>query len=297
MEEFERSDLASECRIRSQEEGVRVHTADVGGCEILRVQIKTPSAAARLGKPMGRYVTLDCGRIDRLFAAERERARRAVAVEIREMAQRMCGGRIGSGFSVLVAGLGNTAITPDALGPETVRLLPVTRHLRKSDPLRFSTEGLCRVAALSPGISAQTGLETAEYLQGIARQIKPDLIVAVDALAARSPERLAATVQLSDTGIVPGSGIGRGGRELTAQTLGVPVMALGVPTVIDSCALVVDALRRAGHEELNDETRVALDRGRSFFVSPKEIDLLISHAADLLAGALEKAFTVSEEIN
>jgi len=124
----------------------------------------------------------------------------------------------------------------------------------------------------------------------------PDLVVAVDALASRSVERLATTVQLSDTGIHPGSGIGNSRKALNAETVGVPVMALGVPTVVDSSTLVYDALRRAGYEPqyFSGELHQALKEGKNFFVSPKEIDLLVSSVAVLLAGALEKAFTVRD---
>ncbi len=296
MENFLHTDLAAECGARDGGEGIGLHSGVVDGCELLRVQIKTPEAALRVGKPMGRYVTLECGPLNELCEMELTRVRRAVAVEIREMAARMCTKRIDSGFSVLVVGLGNAEITPDSLGPQAVRRLTVTRHLRKADSALFFGIGCCEMAAVSPGVLGQTGVSSLEFLQGMVKTLSPDLVVAVDALAARSPERLAATVQLSDTGIVPGSGLGRGGQELTQKTLGVPVMALGVPTVIDSATLVFDALHAAGYGELSDELRFCLKRGKEYFVAPKEIDLLVAVAATLLCGALEKAFSVSDPI-
>ncbi|MBQ8356844.1 MAG: GPR endopeptidase [Clostridia bacterium] len=296
MENFARSDLAAECGGDTEGEGIRVRRAEAGGCHILRVQVRTPEAAERIGKPMGCYVTVDCGDIRMLDESELERVRCALAVEIREMAEKMCGHRVSGNFSVLVAGLGNAEITPDAVGPETVRRLSVTRHLRRLDNALFSTVGLCEIAALTPGVLGQTGLETVELVRGATKAARPDLVIAVDALAARSTERLAATVQLSDTGIHPGSGIGNKRRALNAETVGVPVMALGVPTVVDSSTLVYDALYRAGQQDLTDDLRRTLEEGRGYFVSPKEIDLLVSSIGVLLSSALEKAFSLHESL-
>ncbi len=294
MRNFSRSDLAMECGGESEGEGIRVTRAQAGGCRILRVQIKSEEAAARIGKPQGRYVTLECGSIGMLDDTEQERVACAIGVEIREMAERMCGRRVGRGFSVLVAGLGNAEITPDAIGPETVRRLSVTRHLRRLDTALFSTLGLCEISALVPGVLGQTGLETVELVRGAVRVAEPDLVVAVDALAARSTERLAATVQISDTGIQPGSGVGNRRLALNAESVGAPVMALGVPTVVDSATLVADMLAAAGQDTARGELRAALERGRGYFVSPKEIDLLVAATGVLLSTALEKAFATHD---
>ena len=292
MEDFARSDLASECGGNTDGEGVRVRHCEAGGCQILRVQIRTVEAAERIGKPMGCYVTVDCGEILTLDEAESERVCCALAVEIREMAEKMSGRRVGSGFSVLVIGLGNDEITPDAIGPETVRRLSVTRHLRQMDHAAFSTAGLCEISALCPGVLGKTGLETAEFVRGAVGAVAPDLVIAVDALAARSAQRLASTVQISDTGIQPGSGIGNRRRALNTESVGVPVMALGVPTVVESSTLVYDALRCGGCERPTEGLNRALEQGRGYFVSPKEIDLLVSAAGRLLAFSLEKAFSL-----
>jgi spore protease len=296
MEDFARSDLARECGCDTDGEGVRVRHWEAGGCEILRVQIRTLSAAERIGKPMGSYVTVDCGDILMLDEVELERVRCVLAVEIREMAERMSSCRVGSGFSVLVVGLGNSEITPDAIGPETVRNLSVTRHLRQTDHALFSTVGLCEISALSPGVLGKTGLEAVEVVRGAVSAVSPSLVIAVDALAARSAERLASTVQLSDTGIHPGSGIGNRRRALNTDTVGVPVMALGVPTVVESSTLVWDALRSAGCDVPSDALRSSLEKGRGYFVSPKEIDLLVRAVSVLLAGALEKAFSLQDNL-
>ena len=295
MEEFARSDLAGEWGAQETGNGIGVRRTCVGECEVVRIQVKNAEAALRIGKPQGCYVSISCGEIAHMNEQEADRVRCVLAVELREMAQRMCGKRPGGGFSVLVVGLGNAEVTPDALGPMTVRELSVTRHLQPKDTLTLSALGLCEIAALAPGVSGQTGVETGEFVRGIVHALRPDLVVAVDALAARAPARLATTLQLSDTGIQPGSGIGRGTHVLDRESVGVPVMALGVPTVVDSAGLVADALRQVGYGVFSEEIRARLREGQQLFVTPKEVDMQVSCAAILLARSLEKAFLGWEE--
>ncbi len=280
---FSQSDLAAECGV-AEGDGIRVQHAQAGGCSITRVRIETQEAAARIGKPRGRYVTLDFGNVCELDAREEERVCCALAVEVREMVRRICKKQPGPDFSVLVAGLGNADMTADALGPQTVRALSVTRHLQKEERALL-TGGGCEIAAISPGVPGQTGVETAELVRGAVWSIKPDLVIAVDALAARAPARLAATVQLCDSGIQPGSGVGRSRRVLTQESVGVPVIAVGVPTVIRCGTLIADVLEK--------ETQCALAMPcevKDLCVCPKEIDLVIGRAARVLAYAIEKAF-------
>jgi len=283
--EFASSDLAAECAVK-EGCGVRIQHSCAEECEITHVRIESEEAALRVGKPQGRYVSVECGNLCELDERREECVTRVLSVEIRELARRMCEKRVGANFSVLVAGLGNAEMTPDALGPKTVKILPVTRHLHHAAPGDFATHERCALSAISPGVTAQTGMETAELLRGAVAVIQPDLVIAVDALAARSPERLASTVQLCDSGIRPGGGIGNARCALTLESVGVPVMAIGVPTVINCTTLLVDAL---------PETEAAcaaqtLKKMRSLFVCPKEIDLLVGRAALLLSKALEKAF-------
>ncbi len=291
MEAYVTSDLARECGCLQDTDGVRVTHSEAGGREILRVQIKSEAAAGRIGKPCGRYVTVACREMARGAAAEDEELRRVLAVEIREMAERMAGKRVDSDFSLLVVGLGNAAMTPDALGPQTVGRLSVTRCHMHTRSLLLG-ERLCELAAFSPGVTGQTGLETVELVRGAALAMAPDLVLAVDALAARETAHLGATVQLSDTGIQPGSGAGRARPALTAETVGAPVMALGVPTVVGSATLIGDALVRFGIDPDMPEFTDLVHNGCSFFVTPKEIDLLVPSLSSLLAGAIEKAFSV-----
>ncbi len=282
--DFSGSDLAAECGV-AEGNGIRVQHAQAGGCEILRVRIETQEAAMRIGKPQGRYVTLDFGNVCALDRREEVRVCCALAVEMREMARRICKKQPSPDLSVLVVGLGNANMTADALGPQTVRELSVTRHLQKEDRALLAGGDACELSAVSPGVPGQTGIETAELVRGTVWSVKPDLVIAIDALAARTPARLAATVQLCDSGIQPGSGVGQARRSLTAQTIGVPVMAVGVPTVIRCGTLIADAL---GEE--NGQVRGLCDEVRELCVCPKEIDLVVGRAARVLACALEKAF-------
>lgn len=292
MENWARSDLATECGIGENGTGIRIMEREVGRCKISRVQVRDEEVAARIGKPVGRYVVVECGEIGALDDGELDETRRALSVEIREMAERMTGKRVGTGFSVLVAGLGNRAVTPDAVGPETVRHLAVTRHLRQQDAALLATAGLCEISAVVPGVLGETGVAAAELVRGAVQAVEPDLVVAVDALAARTVERLAATVQLSDVGICPGSGLGAGNFSLNVKTVGVPVMALGVPTVVESTTLVADVLA-AGGGRLEERGAAILRRdGKRFFVAPREIDVLVAASGILLAGAIERAFSL-----
>lgn len=284
-----RSDLAAECGAGVQGAGISVQHAEVGACHILRVRIGNEAAARKVGKPQGRYVTVEFEGISALAAHEREEVQRAVAVELRELAERSLGTRLGARTSVLVVGLGNASMTADALGPEVVRRLCVTRHLGG----QVLPNATCTLSAFSPGVLGQTGIEAEELVRGAVSVLKPDLVLAVDALAARSPQRLAATVQISDAGIQPGGGVGNPRAPLTAAHVGVPVLAIGVPTVVDSATLVADALAEAGLAIFGETAQARLRNARPLLVSPREIDIVIAEGGVLLAGAIERAFSLS----
>ncbi len=242
----------------------------------------------------GRFVTVACGRI----TARGEEALPALsdilARELSAMAEAMLGRAVTAGTGIFVVGLGNADMTPDAIGPGTVRRMTVTRHLRAYDEALFASLGCCELSALSPGVMGQTGLESGELCRLAAEFLRPELVVAVDALAARSCERLASTIQLSDRGIAPGSGIGNHRKAIDEATMGCPVMGLGVPTVVDSSTLVLDALARAGMEldTLPDDLYAVLESGRSFIVSPRDSDRMVELTCRLLARALDTAFGV-----
>ena len=244
----------------------------------------------------GRYITVACGRITARDEAAIDPLAELLAREISDMARSMMGKDISLDTRVFVVGLGNADMTPDAIGPGTVRRMTVTRHLRAYDESLFASLGCCELSALAPGVMGQTGLESGELCRAASELLHPDLVVAVDALAARSCERLASTVQLSDRGIAPGSGIGNHRMAIDASSMGCPVMGLGVPTVVDSATLVLDALAQAGMDtqSLPDGLISVLESGRSFIVSPRDSDRMVELTCRLLARALDMSFGVEE---
>ena len=266
MEDYSRSDLACESGVGRLREtaGIQYREEHEKSCRLERMRVLTADCAERLGKPLGTYVTVHCRPIWRLDGEEREEVSAVLAREIR----RLCypGEGIGERFSVLVAGLGNAEITADAIGPRTVHRLTVTRHLHEYDKRIFRLLGRCQLSALAPGVLGQTGMEAVDLIRGAVQAVRPDVVLAIDALAARSTERLAATVQLSDTGISPGSGIGNRRRAIDRESVGVRVISLGIPTVVDSATLIYDALQKAGIGQVDGKLRGVLENHRRFFV-------------------------------
>lgn len=288
-----RTDLACESVARNAEriEGTEWREEKIGSFCLSELRVLCESAAKRVGKPMGNYVTVECGRINLIGDEDKLLLRHLLAGRLKGMAGRLTEKEIDSDFAVLAVGLGNSEMTADAIGPRTASYLTATRHLREYESELYYSLGCASLSLLTPGVMGQTGMEVLEILRGAVSCVKPDLILAVDALAARSCERLAATVQISDAGISPGSGVGNHRAPLTKETLGAPVIALGVPTVVDSATLVYDALRQAGIEEIDEPLQSVLENGKSFFVSPKDSDVITEEVARLLAGAIREAFT------
>ena len=292
MKEYSRSDLACEAAGSGAWEtrGVERREEREEGCRLERLTVRDEEGARALGKPRGCYVTLHSRPLWKLGGEEYDRMTAILARELR----RLCLPRegISEGFGVLVAGLGNAEITADAIGPKTVHRLTVTRHLHEHDRRVCRLLGRCQLSAIAPGVLGQTGMEAADLIRGAVQAVRPHVVLAIDALAARATERLASTVQLSDTGIAPGSGIGNRRRAIDRESVGAPVVSLGVPTVVDSATLIYDALRQAGIEEPDDRLRRVLENHRRFYVSPKESDLITSRTAALLTDAIEQAFSL-----
>lgn len=292
MKSYARSDLACESSFPKQGSvrGVEQQERRIGKITVSTLHIKTAEAERELGRPQGSYVTLECGRFDRLSKEESKIVARLLAGELRGMAKTLTGKKTNGEFSIFVAGLGNAALTADAIGPKTVAKLTATRHLREHEEGLYQSFGCSAVSALAPGVLGQTGIETLELLKGVVSRIGPDLVLVIDALAARSCERLASTVQITNVGISPGSGVGNHRLAISQKTLGVPVVALGIPTVVDSATLVYDALQAAGIGEIDRAIDQVLHSGKSFFVSLKESDVIIDKAAALFAYAVSLAF-------
>ena len=262
-----RTDLALEARELWQESaertsrlsGVKATKTRQEGYPVTRVDILDHRGEEALGKPVGSYLTVDLTTFWQRKADFFERAVRAVGSQLKQL--------LPAEGSVLVIGLGNAAMTPDAVGPLCLESVLVTRHLISAMPRQFA--GFRPVAVFRTGVLGTTGVESAEAVRGLVEQVKPSLVIAVDALASRRMGRVCATVQLSDTGIVPGSGVGNHRSALNAETLGVPVFALGVPTVVDAATLAADLLEESGVEQV-DEARLR-DNG-SFMVTTRDID-------------------------
>ena len=239
-------------------------------------------------------VTLSLGRITCWEEGDLSPLADLLSRELRSMAASLTGRPLDGSCRILVAGLGNPAMTPDAIGPGTVSRMTVTRHLKGYDQSLFASLGCCELSAVSPDVLGQTGMEAAELVKCAVDLVHPHLVVAIDALAAADCERLSSTVQISDGGISPGAGIGNHRPAVNITTMGCPVIGIGIPTVVDSSTLVWDALARAGiqEESLPPELEEVLTRGRSFIVSPKDCDEVVTLSCRLLAMGLDRAFGV-----
>ena len=261
-----RTDLALEEKTLREAEGdlpgVTCTEGEREGYPVTVVEVRGEEGVKALGKPEGRYVTLDLSPLKRREPDAFGRAVRAVAAELRAL------GGLAPGDSVLVVGLGNHAMTPDAVGPLAVGHTLVTRHLVEQLPRQFGS--FRSVAAVVTGVLGTTGVESGEMVLSLCEKLKPQAVIAIDALASRSLSRVCTTVQLSDTGIIPGSGVGNARTPLDRETLGVPVLVVGVPTVVDGATLAADIVAEAGRGDLEPEALRGHDGG--VFVTPRDVD-------------------------
>ncbi len=284
-----RTDLALEARELWQEQageltalpGVEARDVLREGVPVSTVRVLSKEGERALGKPRGNYVTLTLEGLANREEGIFQRAVRAVAGELSELIR-----EIPQNGLVLVAGLGNRAITPDAIGPKVHQNILVTRHLVRQMPEHFGS--LRPVASLAAEVLGTTGVESGELVRAVCEKIQPSCVVAVDALASRSLKRLCKTVQIADTGITPGSGVGNHRMGLTRDTLGVPVIAVGVPTVVDGATLAADLL---GTEELPD-----LGEGRDLLVTPKDIDSQVNDLSKVIGYGVSMALQPGMEV-
>ena len=271
-----RTDLAAEACLRLPHlTGAVQKEREVNGFPVTETVIETEEAARAIGKPTGRYCTLSLGALMRREEEAFPHACDALSGLIRDLMP-------AETRSVLVVGLGNRAITPDAIGPQTITNVIATRHLTVQEPRWF---GDWRpVSAVAPGVLGQTGIETGEIVRGLVEHIRPDLVIAVDALAAGRISHLMRTIQCADAGIVPGAGVDNARAALNRETLGVPVIAVGVPTVVDGSTIAHEILRQAGNvqsEALDDLAEPVLVTGRDIDREVREVSRVIGYAIDL----------------
>lgn len=307
-----RTDLALEARDMAASPsdplpGVWSETETEDGIRITRMEIRTEEASRKLGKMQGHYVTLEVPGLRRSDSELHGRVATRFAKEFEAFLERL---GIAKTSSVLIAGLGNWNVTPDALGPMVVENILVTRHLFELMKDQVSP-GYRPVSAVAPGVLGTTGIESSEIVQGVVERTRPDLVIAIDALAARSLERVNTTIQIADTGIHPGSGIGNRRRGLTREILGIPCLAIGVPTVVYASTIVNNALdllfdhirRQTSQSEaifgsfgsLQEGERLQLVKevldplGQDLLVTPKEVDEFMEDIAHVVASGLNAA--------
>ena len=261
--------------------GVRAHEDTVFGFPLTRVEILNEAGERALGKPKGTYLTLELSELPQ-GRDEILRTARAVAAMLESLSILPKTG------PVLVTGLGNRQVTPDAVGPKSADALFVTRHLVENLPQQFSD--FRPVAALAAGVAGTTGMESGELIGAVVKQVKPVCLIAVDALAARRQERVCRTIQIADTGIVPGSGVGNARMALDQKHLGIPVIAVGIPTVVDAATLCLDLLEEAGQEAFDPS--VFRKEGAEWFVTPRNIDSQVETLSRVLGLGISTALHV-----
>lgn len=305
-----RTDLALEAREIYTENkdgeipGVLMENEEQGHVSITRVEVLDKRGEEIIGKPKGKYITLESSQLRKADADLKDEMSKLLAKELKAILP----GK--KNIKVLVVGLGNWNVTPDALGPKVVSKIYVTRHMFVMYN-KDTDEDVCEVSAISPGVMGTTGLETGEIIQGIVEKTKPDIVIAVDALASRKMERVNSTIQISTTGISPGSGLGNKRKSLNMETLGVPVIAIGVPTVVDAATLTSDTIdkvinafsrqAKVGSQfynmlrELNEEDKYELIKevlepySANIIVTPKEVDEVISNLSQIIANGINIA--------
>ncbi len=269
-----RTDLAleqHEINSKSASDGIEKKQSSSGEVKTTEIKITNQNGERTLKRKIGTYITVELpgfGSATDIFGDGMQ----AVASELKKL--------LPAEGLILVAGLGNEQITPDALGPKCASLIFSTRHISKELQKSIGFESLRPVARIAPGVLGQNGIETGEILAGIIKQVSPAAIITVDALASRRLSRLGCTVQLCDTGITPGSGVGNARAEISSDTMGVPVISLGVPTVVDAATLAYDLTGTSGSLEKG---------GEKMMVTPREIDLIIERASKLVATAINSA--------
>lgn len=293
-----RTDLAVEARdyvLDAKEElrGIRVEEVNAGDIHVTTVYIESKNASKAMGKPMGTYITVEAERLEENEEDYHKRVGKVIADKLRKLVFDRK-----KEASVLIVGLGNREVTADALGPQVVDKLYITRHIiNEYGDAAYEKQPTRKISGVVPGVMAKTGMESEEIVKGIVRETKPDMIIAVDALASRSTKRLNRTIQITDTGIHPGSGVGNNRNALTEESIGVPVIAIGVPTVVAASTIVVDAIEKISKETGADTYYKYLEQNtktlgelQNMFVTGKDVDAIIERLSDTLSFALNTAF-------
>lgn len=301
---LERRDLYNKANnIEKDIDGIEAEDEKVDdNITISRVKVTNEKGEEAIGKKKGNYITIDVKNLKIANEEEIQKASEIVTNELRKLINE----HVQENGSVLIVGLGNIYVTPDSLGPKVINEIDITRHLLEYMP-EVLDKNTREVSAISPGVLGTTGIETMEILKGIIDNTKPQLVIIIDALASRNIERISSSVQIADTGIVPGAGVGNARKELTENTLGVPVIAMGIPTVVEAATIAADSLtlfinKAQEKGESNDFLNKLQEEDKykiikeilapeeyNFIVTPKEIDSLIEKMKDIVARGINFA--------
>ena len=297
-----RTDLALEATERFTEENVEIRGVEVSedydeekDVRTTVVKITTENGARTMGRPQGNYITIEAPGLSMSDEDYHREISEKLALHLKKLLH------LEREQSILVVGLGNSAITADSLGPHVVDNLYITRHMIREYGLKsMGKERMHRVSGIIPGVMAQTGMETSEIVQGIVAETKPDVVIAIDALAARSTRRLNRTIQITDTGINPGSGVGNHRVGLTEENLQVKVIGIGVPTVVDAATIVrdsmahlLDALEETEQKEFLEE--MISPHLHTMFVTPRDVDETVKYLSYTISEGLNIAFSQQPE--
>lgn len=299
----ERNDIYKKVNnIQSEIDGIEIENESREETDISRVKIINEDGENKLGKPIGNYITLD---VKNIKLADDEKIEQIAEVLADELSK-VIGEHVTDTEDILVVGLGNMYVTPDALGPKVIPHIEITRHILEYMP-KVMPEDTRPVSAISPGVLGTTGIETMEVLKGIVDNIHPKLLIVIDALASRSIERISSSIQIADTGIVPGAGVDNKRKEISNKTLGIPVIALGIPTVVDLASITNDCInlfidnlqqKAMSNSYLNElkekdnyeEIKEALiPKDYNMIVTPKEIDKLIENMSKIISKGINMA--------
>ena len=300
---LERRDIYQKINKLNEIDGIESTEEEINeNIKVWRVKITNQNGEKAIGKPIGNYITIDVKKLKLATDEDIQKAAETLTKELKNIIDI----HTDKQGDMLIVGLGNIYVTPDALGPKVINEIDVTRHIIKYLP-QYVDEGTRPVSAISPGVLGTTGIETVEILKGIVDNIKPKLLIVIDALASRSIERISSTIQIADTGIVPGAGVGNTRKEISKNTLGIPVIAIGIPTVVESAVLVNDCLdifieklqeeaksnvflNQLKEQDNYESIKEALNpQDYNMIVTPKEIDELIENMKDVVAKGINFA--------
>ena len=295
-----RTDLAderlNECKKVGEIEGITSENVNLdNSLKVTKVKVLNEKGKKRIGKEIGTYITLEIQNIDVISKEELENISKILSEQLKELVK---------GYnSILVVGLGNIDTTADSIGPKTIKDLSITRHIKKYAP-ELIKENAKEISGIAPGVLGTTGIETQEILKGIVEKVKPDAIIAIDALISRDISRLFKTIQISDTGITPGAGVGNTRKEISKNTMGIPVIAIGVPTLVEAATIVADSieliskqfeefkdLKEASKEDKYRLIKAVLEPSKfNLAVTPKEVDSLVDNMKLVIAHGINYTF-------